>query len=71
MEAVEHLDCSREELPGVWGAERSDGGGGTGGDPPQPGDLRIRVAGAWRPITDDLGKCIAGWEGVGGGCGTG
>ena len=28
MEAVQILDCSREGLPGVWGAERTDGDGG-------------------------------------------
>ena len=41
MEAVQSLDCSREELPGVWGAERIDGGGGNWGGPPRPGSLRI------------------------------
>jgi hypothetical protein len=40
MEAVESLECSREELPGVWGAERSYGGGGNWGGPPRPDDLR-------------------------------
>ena len=40
MEAVKSLGCSREELLGVWGAERSDGGGGNWGGPPRPGDLR-------------------------------
>jgi len=40
MEAVQILDCSREELPGVWGAERIEGGGGNWGGPPRPGDLR-------------------------------
>ena len=40
MEAVKILECSREELPGVWGAERSDSGGGTWGGPPRPGNLR-------------------------------
>ena len=32
---------SHEELPGVWGAERIDGGGGNWGGPPRPGSLRI------------------------------
>jgi len=41
MEAVKTLEGSREGLPGVWGSERSDGGGGNWGDPPRPGDLRI------------------------------
>jgi hypothetical protein len=46
MEAVWLLDCSREELLGVWGAERSDSGGGNWGDPPRPGNLRKFVAGS-------------------------
>ncbi len=33
MEAVKSLECSREGLPGVWGAERSEGGGGNWGGP--------------------------------------
>src|SRR5918994_6381825 len=37
MEAVQILECSPEGLPGVWGAERSDGGGGNWGGPPRPG----------------------------------
>ena len=36
MEAVKSLECSREGLPGVWGAERSDGDGGTGEALPGP-----------------------------------
>ena len=40
MEAVESLECSREGFLGVWGAERSEGGGGNWGGPPRPGDLR-------------------------------
>jgi hypothetical protein len=36
MEAVQILECSREGLPGVEGAERSDGGGGNWGGPPRP-----------------------------------
>ncbi len=39
-EAVKILQCSREELPGVWGAERSHGDGGNWGGPPRPDDLR-------------------------------
>ena len=38
MEAVVILECSREGLLGVEGAERSDGDGGNWGDPPRPGD---------------------------------
>jgi hypothetical protein len=37
MEAVESLVGSREGLLGVWGAERSDSGGGNWGGPPGPG----------------------------------
>jgi hypothetical protein len=40
MEAVQSLECSREGLPGVWGAERIEGGGGNWGGPPRPGRLR-------------------------------
>jgi hypothetical protein len=36
MEAVKILECSREELPGVEGAERSDGGDGNWRGPPRP-----------------------------------
>ncbi len=32
---------SREELPGVWGAERIDSDGGNWGGPPRPGGLRF------------------------------
>ena len=39
MEAVKILERSREELPGVEGAERSEGGGGNWGGRPRPGDL--------------------------------
>jgi len=41
MEAVKILEGSREGLPGVWGAERSEGDGGNWGGPPRPGDLRM------------------------------
>ena len=41
MEAVQSLERSREELPGVGGAERIEGGGGNWGGPPRPGDLRF------------------------------
>ena len=70
MEAVKSLECSREELPGVWGVERSDGDGGNWGGPPRPGDLRKYVIGVARPITDDLGKWVVSRVGVGGGCST-
>jgi len=40
MEAVKILDGSREELPGVWGVERPEGGDGNWGGPPRPGGLR-------------------------------
>ena len=58
MEAVKILEGSREGLPGVWGAERSEGGGGNWGGPPRPGNLRKLFVGASRPITDDLGKWV-------------
>ena len=41
MEGVKILECSPEELPGVEGAERLDGGGGNWGGPPRPGSLRL------------------------------
>jgi len=41
-EGVKSLECSPEELPGVEGAERSDGGGGNWGGPPRPGDAAER-----------------------------
>ncbi len=44
MEAVWSLERSREGLPGVWGAERIDGGGGNWGGPPRPGDSRSKVS---------------------------
>jgi hypothetical protein len=37
MEGVKSLERSPEELPGVWGVERSEGGGGNWGSPPRPG----------------------------------
>jgi hypothetical protein len=40
MEGVKSLECSPEELPGVEGVERSDGGGGNWGGPPRPSGLR-------------------------------
>jgi hypothetical protein len=41
MEGVKSLECSPEELPGVEGAERSDGGGGNWGGPPRPGSREV------------------------------
>jgi len=41
MEAVEILECSREELPGVEGSERSEGDGGNWGGCPRPGDCEV------------------------------
>jgi hypothetical protein len=38
MEAVQNLEHSREVLPGVEGAERSEGDGGNTGGRPRPGD---------------------------------
>ena len=38
MEAVQSLEFSREELPGVEGVERSEGDGGNRGGRPRPGD---------------------------------
>jgi hypothetical protein len=40
MEGVKSLECSPEEPPGVWGSERSEGGGGNWGGPPRPDGLR-------------------------------
>ncbi|MDA8266543.1 MAG: hypothetical protein M0T79_14610 [Actinomycetota bacterium] len=50
MEAVKTLECSREELPGVEGVERSEGDGGNWGGRPRPGACEL-CTGAWRPIT--------------------
>jgi hypothetical protein len=36
MEGVKSLERSPEELPGVEGSERSEGGGGNWGGPPRP-----------------------------------
>jgi hypothetical protein len=40
MEGVEILGHSPDELPGVEGAERSEGGGGNWGDPTRSERLR-------------------------------
>jgi len=37
MEAVKNLESNREELPGVEGAERSEGDGGKWGGRPRSG----------------------------------
>jgi hypothetical protein len=42
MEEAKILDGGLEELPGVEGAERSEGDDGNWGDPPRPGGLRCR-----------------------------
>ena len=42
MEAVSSLEFSREELPGVEGAERSEGDGGNRGGRPRPATVEIR-----------------------------
>jgi hypothetical protein len=67
MEGVKSLDRGPEEPPGVWGVERSEGGGGNWGGPPRPDGLRKFAVGATRPITGDPGKWVACWVGVGGG----
>jgi hypothetical protein len=41
MEAVKTLDHNCEELPGVEGSERSDGGDGNCGGPRWPGDCEV------------------------------
>jgi hypothetical protein len=41
MEGVKSLDRCPEEPPGVWGVERSEGGGGNWGGPPRLGGLRM------------------------------
>jgi hypothetical protein len=63
MEAVQNLDCSREGLPGVWGAERIEGGGGNWGGPPRPGSLRVcccRSVASYNRFTPGSGS-LAGW----------
>jgi hypothetical protein len=40
MEGVKSLERSPEELPGVEGAERSEGDGGNWGGPPWPKRMR-------------------------------
>jgi hypothetical protein len=54
MEAVKSLERSREELPGVEGVERAEGGGGNWGGPPRPMRTCVCVCGKRRgPITGD------------------
>jgi len=62
MEAVQSLERSREGLPGVWGAERIEGGGGNWGGPPRPGDLRVchRSVASYNRCTPGSGL-LAGW----------
>jgi hypothetical protein len=64
METVKILESSREELPGVEGAERSEGDDGNCGGPRWPGGCGS--IGAGRPITRK-GKGATGQQGVGGG----
>ena len=65
MEAVKTWRCSREELLGVEGAERSEGDGGNWGGPRWPGDCGVRrSAASYNRVT---GKGTAGQQGVGGG----
>ena len=40
-EAVQNLECSREELPGVEGVERSEGGDGNWGGPARPKPIAV------------------------------
>ena len=62
MEAVQSLERSREGLPGVWGAERIEGGGGNWGGPPRPGGLRKcrRSVVSYNRFTPGSGS-LAGW----------
>src|SRR6266542_2790858 len=60
MEGAKSLECSLQEPPGVWGSERSEGGGGNWGGPPRPGGLRKIVVGASRPITGE--EPGSGWR---------
>jgi hypothetical protein len=65
MEAVKTLECSRQEPPGVEGAERLEGDGGNWGGPRWPGDC-----GQHRSVASynrETGKGMAGQQGVGGG----
>jgi hypothetical protein len=64
METVKILESSREELPGVEGAERSEGDDGNCGGPRWPDGCGC--VGAGRPITR-MGKGTTGQQGVGGG----
>jgi len=50
---------SREGLTGVWGAERIEGGGGNREALSGPVTCGY-VTGAWRPVTGDPGKWMAG-----------
>jgi hypothetical protein len=72
MEAAKSLEATRKGLPGVWGAERPERvAAGTGEALPGPAACGFVAAGAWRPITGDPGKWIAGRVGAGGGRSTG
>jgi hypothetical protein len=52
MEAVKILESSREELSGVEGVERSEGGDGNWGGPPRPKPIAVSVE-ERRPITGE------------------
>jgi hypothetical protein len=41
LEGAKSLECGPEGPPGVWGVERSEGGGGNWGGPPRPDGLRV------------------------------
>jgi hypothetical protein len=45
MEGAKNLEYSPEGLPGVEGAERSEGGDGNWGGPTRPGGCDIRRSG--------------------------
>jgi hypothetical protein len=67
MEGVKILERSPEELPGVGGVERSEGGGGNWGGPPRLGGLRSPAGAAVPYNRRGVGKWVACREGVGGG----
>jgi hypothetical protein len=66
-EEVESLERSLEELPGVEGVERAEGGGGNWGGPPRISGLRNPVGQAASYNRRGAGKWAARREGVGGG----
>jgi hypothetical protein len=52
MDGVKSLVCSPNELPGVEGAERSDGGDGNWGGPTRP-KRRVKTVEEAGPITGE------------------